>query len=82
MTRKLYTGPIIDVSFDGSLCEHAGECVRGMSSVFNTSKRPWIDPEVANTDALASQLREVIARCPSGALRVEHPSRETRDVSQ
>jgi uncharacterized Fe-S cluster protein YjdI len=82
VTRKLYTGPVINVSFDGSICEHAGECVRGMASVFDTGKRPWINPDAADTDVLANQLRDVIARCPSGALRVEVHSKETRDVSQ
>jgi uncharacterized Fe-S cluster protein YjdI len=71
MTRRTYTGPIIDVSFDGAVCEHAAECVRGMPSVFNTAKRPWIDPGVANTPELADELRAVVARCPSGALGIE-----------
>ena len=71
MTRKLYTGPIVNVSFDTLICEHAAECVRGMPSVFNTSKRPWIDPSVASTPVLADELRAVVARCPSGALRIE-----------
>jgi len=73
MTRKTYTGPIVDVSFDGSICQHAAECVRGMPSVFDTSARPWIDPEHARTSELAEELRVVIGRCPSGALEiVEH----------
>lgn len=73
MTRKTYTGPILNVSFDALLCEHAAECVRGMPEVFNTAKRPWIDPGVADTEALAVRLWEVVAHCPSGALHiVEH----------
>lgn len=71
MARKRYTGPIMDISFDGDLCQHAAECVRGMPEVFDTAKRPWINPEVADTAALADHLREVIRRCPSGALRIE-----------
>lgn len=75
MTRKTYTGPLVDVSFDGEVCEHAAECVRGMPSVFNTAKRPWVDPGVADTEDLANHLREVVGRCPSGALRIhEHTS--------
>lgn len=70
MARKLYTGPLVNVSFDLDTCEHSGNCVRGMPSVFNTRKRPWIDPEVATNPELAQQLRETIWRCPSGALRV------------
>jgi uncharacterized Fe-S cluster protein YjdI len=73
MARKLYTGPITDVTFDLEMCRHAAECVRGMPEVFDTHKRPWINPEVANTPTLADKLREVIGRCPSGALEVaEH----------
>lgn len=71
MARKLYTGPLVDVSFDRDICQHAAECVRGMPDVFNTKKRPWINPEKATTPELAQHLREVIWRCPSRALRVE-----------
>lgn len=75
MTAKTYTGPHLDVSFDGALCRHAAECVHGMPVVFDTSRRPWIDPEQADTDAAAQTLRDVIGRCPSGALQVvEHAS--------
>lgn len=74
MTRKIFTGPQLDVSFDGALCQHAGECVRGMPTVFDTSSRPWINPESATSAELADQLREVVARCPSAALQIEeHP---------
>lgn len=78
MARKLYTGPLVNVSFDLDVCIHSGNCVRGMPSVFDTEKRPWIDPEIANTPELAQHLRETIWRCPSGALRVvEHTGRPT-----
>jgi uncharacterized Fe-S cluster protein YjdI len=70
MARKTYYGPIIDVSFDGAICEHSGECVRGMGEVFDTTKRPWINPTHANTPELADQLRQVVGRCPSGALEI------------
>ncbi|WP_114561472.1 (4Fe-4S)-binding protein [Desertihabitans aurantiacus] len=73
MAAKVYTGPVLDVSFDGEVCRHAAECVRGMPEVFDVAARPWIDPAVAATDASAQQLREVVGRCPSGALQiVEH----------
>ena len=74
MVRKLYYGPVVDVSFDGAVCRHAGECVRGMPTVFDVRKRPWIDPGKAADEQLAATLREVVARCPSGALQIEeHP---------
>lgn len=71
MARKTYRGTLVDVSFDGAMCQHAAECVRGMPEVFNTSRRPWIDPMVATDEQLATHLREVVGRCPSGALAIE-----------
>jgi uncharacterized Fe-S cluster protein YjdI len=73
MASKTYSGPLVDVSYDGAVCQHAAECIRGMPVVFDTSARPWIDPGQATTPELADQLREVVGRCPSGALAiVEH----------
>lgn len=71
MTRKLYTGPLVDVSFDGDVCIHAGECVRGMPSVFDVNARPWIAAASADTPESAARLVEVVGRCPSGALVIE-----------
>jgi len=74
MAAKTYRGPIIDATFDAEVCAHAGECVRGMPEVFNVDARPWINGDVANTPEAAQKLRDVISRCPSGALKViEHP---------
>ncbi|WP_026926754.1 (4Fe-4S)-binding protein [Granulicoccus phenolivorans] len=75
MTRKHYRGPLVDVTDERALCIHSTECVRGMPAVFDTGRRPWIDPTAADTPDLAEQLREVVARCPSGALQIsEHPA--------
>lgn len=71
MPRKTYTGPLLDVSFDAEVCRHSANCVRGMPTVFDTSARPWIDPTVAADEDQATQLRAVVATCPSGALRIE-----------
>ena len=74
MTRKTYRGPLVDVSFNGTMCRHAGECVRGMPEVFDAGAGPWINPEVASTADTADRLREAVGRCPSGApAMVEHP---------
>ncbi|MGL5825629.1 MAG: (4Fe-4S)-binding protein [Nocardioides sp.] len=70
MTRKTYHGPLLDVSFDGAVCAHAGECVRGMPTVFDTSARPWINPTNALSATDADLLRAVVGRCPTGALEV------------
>ena len=67
-TRKRYRGEAVDVSFDGTRCRHAAECLRGLPAVFDVGRRPWIDPDRAGPD----ELMRVVARCPTGALRT-HP---------
>lgn len=49
VTRKLCTGPIVDVSFDLEVRRQHSRCVRGMPEVFDTSARPWIDSGAADT---------------------------------
>jgi CDGSH-type Zn-finger protein/uncharacterized Fe-S cluster protein YjdI len=55
------------VTFDGPRCIHAAECVRGLPAVFDRNRRPWILPDGAAADAVAT----VIERCPTGALHYE-----------
>ncbi len=66
MSNKIrtYTSDDIDVTYDGARCIHAAECVRHLSQVFDTQKRPWIQPANAPADEVAA----VVERCPSGAL--------------
>lgn len=61
---KHYTAPDILVRYDTPRYIHAAECVRGLPDVFDTAKRPWIQPQ----NAQAQELAAVIRRCPSGAL--------------
>ena len=65
--RVKYKSDKIIVSFAPDVCIHAAECVRGLPSVFNTSKKPWIN--IAGADQ--SEIISVIERCPSGALKYE-----------
>ena len=65
--RKSYVGAEVTVSFDPEICEHAAECVRGLPAVFDTKRRPWIEPDNAPADEVVAQ----VARCPSGALQIE-----------
>jgi len=67
MARKAYRSEKISVSFDLQRCIHARECVRGLPEVFDTEKRPWIQPDRAEPDAITT----VVLRCPSGALQFE-----------
>jgi len=52
------------VRYDPAICIHAGECVRGLPSVFNLSKKPWVNVDGAHAAAVIEQVK----RCPSGAL--------------
>lgn len=74
--EKAYTAKDITVFYDAKLCIHAAECVRGLPQVFDTSKKPWIQPEHATSDAIA----EIIHRCPSGALRYERLDGGTNEI--
>ena len=67
MSRKTYEGAETTVSFDPEVCVHAGECVKGLPAVFDTKARPWIQPDKAPAGDVIAQ----VARCPSGALRIE-----------
>lgn len=67
MTRKSFIGKDVVVSFDPDICQHSKNCVTGLPAVFDASRRPWIDPDGASAEDVIAQ----VARCPSGALRIE-----------
>jgi uncharacterized Fe-S cluster protein YjdI/CDGSH-type Zn-finger protein len=77
---RAYEARSITVTFETGRCLHAAECVHGLPEVFDTARRPWIQPDGAAADRVA----EVVRRCPSGALRyrladggTESPNRPT-----
>lgn len=67
MTRRIrsYESDALIVDYDVKRCIHAAECVRGLPSVFDPTRRPWIEP----SGAPAAALVRVIEQCPTGALR-------------
>ncbi len=67
MSRRSYVGKDVTISFDSDVCQHSGNCVNGLAAVFDTEKRPWINPDGAPRDVVIAQ----VALCPSGALRIE-----------
>lgn len=76
--KKTYTSDEIEVYFEPKRCIHAAECVNGLPEVFDTEKRPWIDPEKSDAQTIA----EIVERCPSGALtyhRLDGGEDETHD---
>lgn len=61
-----YKGRHVAISYDEKVCIHAGECVRGLPSVFSPERDPWIQP----ADISYGEALPVIQRCPSGALKL------------
>ncbi len=59
-------GQQVTISYTPVLCSHAGECSARASAVFDPSAKPWITPENGTLESIL----EVMAACPSGALRV------------
>ncbi|MCA9972996.1 MAG: CDGSH iron-sulfur domain-containing protein [Anaerolineales bacterium] len=58
-------------------CIHAAECVSRLTAVFDTAKRPWIQPGSAPADAVA----EVVAHCPTGALQYQRKDGGTAETA-
>lgn len=69
-----YAGTSLTVTFDGARCIHAAECVRGLPDVFDTHRTPWVRPDEASAEA----VRQVVARCPTGALKVEGAAEQAK----
>ena len=66
MTKE-YTNGETTVVWQPEKCVHSGICLMGLSNVFSLKRKPWIDMEGANTEAIENQ----VARCPSGALSIK-----------
>jgi uncharacterized Fe-S cluster protein YjdI len=61
---KTYSNDDVTVTWQPALCHHTGICFRGLATVFNPGRRPWIELHHADTDTITGQ----VDRCPSGAL--------------
>jgi uncharacterized Fe-S cluster protein YjdI/CDGSH-type Zn-finger protein len=59
-------GVAVTISYTPALCTHAAQCQARAAQVFDPKKKPWIQPENGTLNAIL----DVIAACPSGALRV------------
>ncbi|MDP5227425.1 MULTISPECIES: (4Fe-4S)-binding protein [Arthrobacter] len=59
-----YPGEGFVVTWEAVRCRHATECVRGLPTVFDRDRRPWISTD----DATVDEVVAVIDRCPSYAL--------------
>ncbi len=49
---KEYRNEKIVIRYDEKICIHAGECVEGLPAVFDVNKRPWIQVDGADVEAI------------------------------
>ena len=63
LTREYSSGEI-RVQWYASRCIHTGACIKALPRVFNPRRRPWVDIDAADADAVA----EAVLKCPTGAL--------------
>ncbi len=66
MTDRLdrYEGSEVTVLDNRGVCSHAGYCTGGLPQVWRSAIEPWIDPDGADAEA----VKEIVRKCPSGAL--------------
>lgn len=65
-----FPGAEIAVQWDGRLCIHHGECGRAAGELFVDGRDPWCIPDAS----CGAEVREIIERCPSGALSYRDPN--------
>lgn len=63
-TVKEYTREDLTVVWKPETCSHSRKCFSGLRSVFDPTKRPWVDMSGAEKEAIINQVKQ----CPSGAL--------------
>ena len=61
---RTYSNGEVTVIWKSGLCTHSANCFRGLPTVFDPRKRPWVDPHGANSQQIVDQVQ----KCPSGAL--------------
>ena len=59
-----YSNGEVTVIWKPALCIHSGICAKGLPGVFDPRRKPWIDVQQADTNAIIEQVK----KCPSGAL--------------
>lgn len=64
---KEYSNGEITILWQPKKCTHSGVCVKTLPKVYNPKLRPWIKMDNATT----AQLRDQVAKCPSGALSIK-----------
>jgi CDGSH-type Zn-finger protein/uncharacterized Fe-S cluster protein YjdI len=67
MAERTYETDGIRVFWDSTRCIHTARCLNALPQVFDARRRPWVEVEGADADAVAA----AVETCPTGALRYE-----------
>ena len=59
---------MMKVTWDESVCIHAGKCVGGAPEVFKIEDGKFV---IDTSAASESKITDVVSQCPSGALKIE-----------
>jgi uncharacterized Fe-S cluster protein YjdI len=60
------------VTYDAQVCIHAGNCVNSLPTVFKAVDGQFV---IDQQGASAAAMRQTVAACPSGALRITEDER-------
>lgn len=73
-----FKGEKAAVTFCSRLCIGNAECGRAQGKLFVGGRDPWCDPDQESDTA---NVKDIIERCPSGALSVELSDRDVQEVA-
>lgn len=62
--EKKYTNGEVTVHWKPNTCIHSRICWAGLKTVFDPTRRPWIDLNGASSEEIIAQVKQ----CPSGAI--------------
>lgn len=72
-----YDGEAACVTWDERLCIHVRECTRAAGELFVSGRDPWCMPNLVQI----SRTKEIVERCPTGALAHEPNDGSLREVA-
>jgi flavin reductase (DIM6/NTAB) family NADH-FMN oxidoreductase RutF/uncharacterized Fe-S cluster protein YjdI len=67
--HKEYRSDNLVVHWYPEMCSHSAKCIKLSPSVFDTSRRPWVDIGASTPE----EIIQTVDRCPSGALKYSLP---------
>jgi putative redox protein len=64
--KHTYTHDHVTVVWKPELCRHSARCATQLPQVFNPAAKPWINMD----GATIQEIKEQVARCPTGTLSI------------